>query len=121
MLTQQVEESKLLLTEEPPVPMNSDVPPFCILHPDGSVEYNMHPGQSRMMESTKRRVVFIGGTRVGKSASGPVWMLEEIAAKGPGHYIVAAPTYGLLMKGAYQEMLSLYDHKLQIGRFVQNK
>lgn len=60
------------------------------------VVLRFHRSQWRAWDSQARIVAIIAGTQGGKTSFGPLWMLREMARRGPGDYLVAAPTYPLL-------------------------
>jgi hypothetical protein len=93
---------------------------FCQVRPDGTLVFNFHPAQTRMMQSDKRFIVFVAGTRAGKTASGAVWFYEEIRRCGPGDYLVVAPTFPLLHRGALKELNRLLVHHWKVGRVRSN-
>ena len=78
-----------------PIVRHSDTDPY---YTDGQhmLRFRAHPGQQQMLDSNKRFVLVLAGTQSGKTVSGPWWMLREIIRRGPGDYLVAAPTYRLL-------------------------
>jgi hypothetical protein len=78
---------------------------------------HLHPGQVRAWNSTKQVVAVIAGTQSGKTVFGPPWLWREIANKGPGDYLVAAPTFPLLELKALPEFLDLFETKLQLGKY----
>lgn len=73
-----------------------------------------------MMASEKRFILVLAGTQSGKTSSAPWWMFREICRKGPGDYIVAAPTFRLLDMKCVPEYKRLFEERLQIGTMRQH-
>src|SRR5690606_27427423 len=85
---------------------------------DGYLEIDLHPGQARAWQSTARFVTVSAGTQGGKTAFGPVWLYREIQERGPGDYIVAAPTFPLLSLKLLPEFKRFFEDTLHLGRYV---
>lgn len=85
------------------------------------LKYNLHPGQLRAWQSDKRIVAVIAGVRSGKSSFGPLWLHREMARKGPGDYLVVAPTFPLLDKAARPELENLLGRLLRLGESVRGE
>jgi len=90
---------------------------FSWMGSDGRVYFDLHEGQEKALESEARFIAIIAGTQSGKTESGPPWLYNEIAKRGPGDYIVASPTYPLLQKKALPAFIELFDTKLKLGRY----
>lgn len=88
------------------------------LAPDCWYEMEVHRGQRRALESTKRFVLVLAGWQSGKTVTGPPWLLQEIKARGPGDYLIASPTYPLMMKKVLPEFLGLFKRAFKLGEFV---
>lgn len=102
-----------------PVEADREIPQFCYIE-NGALVWNFSPGQMQMMNSKKRRVVMVGGTRCGKSSAGPAWMYEKIREGGPGVYLVVAPTFPLLHGAALPNLIDLFQTKLKMGQMRSN-
>jgi len=91
-----------------------------IQRPDGSVglSYSFHPKQARAWHSKKRVVAVIAGARAGKTVLGPLWLHREMLAKGPGDYLIVAPSYPLLDKAAQPEIQRFFGTLLGLGKMV---
>ena len=83
----------------------------------GELVTNFHPGQWKALNSIARFIVVLAGTQGGKTSFGPFWLLEEIAAKGPGDYLVVTPTYPLLKLKALPVFLNLFKTILGLGDY----
>ena len=81
----------------------------------GRLFWNFHPGQMKVMESRKRFIIALAGRQSGKSESGAPWLYEEMKARGPGWYMVVAPTYPVLEDSALPKFLELFERDLQLG------
>ncbi len=84
-----------------------------------SLRYNLHPGQQRAHDSTKRIVAVIAGVRSGKTSYAPIWLRREMMARGPGDYLVAAPSYPLLDKAAVSEIDHYFRGILNLGKITR--
>lgn len=80
--------------------------------------YNFHPGQSRAWISKKRIIAVIAGARSGKTSFGPLWLHREMQLRGPGDYLIAAPSYPLLDKAAGPEVQELFERRLALGKMT---
>jgi hypothetical protein len=83
-----------------------------------SLAIRPHPGQWQALHSRARFILVLAGTQSGKSSLGPLWLFQEIQARGPGDYMVAAPTYPLLGLKALPELLKLFREHLRLGDFT---
>lgn len=77
-----------------------------------------HVGQVEAWNSPERFILLLAGTRGGKTMFGPWWLLREMSDRGPGEYLVCAPTYPLLKKGAYKAIRRVFVVLLQLGHIV---
>lgn len=84
---------------------------------DGKLELNLHAGQKRAWLSKKRIVAVLAGTQGGKTSFGKDWLRREIYLRGPGDYMVVAPTFQLLAKKALPEFRWLFEKTLQLGKY----
>lgn len=78
----------------------------------------LHTGQMRVLCSEARFILFLAGTRAGKTFTGPPWLLQEIHKRGQGDYMIAAPTFPLLDVGARSEFCQLFERDFQLGTYV---
>ena len=85
---------------------------------DGKLRVHPHKGQYRALNSKARTILVLAGTQGGKTVTGPLWMLNEMKAKGPGDYMVATPTYPLLELKALPEFRMLFEERLNLGKYV---
>ena len=99
------------------------LPLIQVLNRDGKrgLRYNFHAGQRSAWRSDKRIVAIIAGARSGKTSFGATWLHREMIRRGPGHYLVAAPNYPLLDKGAAPEIKYLFETILGLGRLMKSK
>ncbi len=97
---------------EDPGPFIEDSPelPRPIIHP--------HLQQREVRAALERFILVLAGTRGGKTALGPWWMLDEMEERGPGEYLVCAPSYPLFKKGAYKAIRRVFVTLLQLGTIV---
>lgn len=85
---------------------------------DGRMLLNFHRGQLQAWDSPRRFVVVLAGTQSGKTSFGPHWLRREIAAQGPGDYMVVTPTFPLLELKALPEFRALFEGALGLGKYV---
>jgi hypothetical protein len=85
------------------------------------IRWNLHRGQERALESRKRFILVSAGWQSGKSEIGPPWLWQEMMRCGPGDYLVASPTYPLMMKKVLPVFIRLFERLLNLGHFVAGK
>jgi hypothetical protein len=76
---------------------------------NGRLQINLHPGQTRAWESTRRFVFIIAGTQSGKTSFMPVLLDREIREKGYGDYLAVTATYDLMKVKFLPEMKSFFE------------
>lgn len=77
----------------------------------------MHPGQRRAYRSRKRFILVLAGTQGGKTSFGPLWLYQEIVARGPGDYLIVTPTFQLLERKLLSEFLRVFETWLNLGKY----
>lgn len=82
------------------------------------IRFDLHAGQTKAWNSTKRFVLVCAGTQGGKTSFYPLWLYREIQERGPGDYLIVSPTYPLMQKKSLPEFRSLFENMLQLGRYV---
>jgi hypothetical protein len=85
---------------------------------DRRLRLNFHEGQKKAWNSERRFVLVLAGTQGGKTSFGPHWLYREIREKGPGDYLVVAPTFPLLQLKCLPEFLNLFRRLLGLGDYV---
>jgi hypothetical protein len=88
------------------------------VNPDGRLQLHLHPGQARAWRSTRRFVTVCAGSQGGKTAFGPPWLYREIQQRGPGDYLVAAPTFPLLSLKLLPEFKRFFEDKGRFGTYT---
>jgi hypothetical protein len=78
---------------------------------------NLHRGQAELMRSERRFILGVAGRQSGKTTTGPHWMFREIKRRGPGDYLVAAPSYPLMMKKVLPAFLKLFEKEMKLGTY----
>lgn len=81
-----------------------------VLHP--------HKKQKRAITSRAKRLLVLAGWQSGKSVVGPPWMAREMKEKGPGNYLLAAPTFKLLDKQPVRMLGKFLGGILGLGEVV---
>lgn len=85
---------------------------------NGRLKVHLHPGQWRAWNSTARHVLVMAGTQSGKTSFGPLWLYREIQRRGPGDYLVVAPSFPLLELKLRPEFMRLFDRQLKLGDYT---
>lgn len=85
---------------------------------NGEIVLRFHRNQWRAWDSRKRIVAVIAGTQSGKTSFGPAWFFREMQQRGPGDYLVAAPTYPLLGLKTIPEYIRYFQTITQVARYV---
>lgn len=84
----------------------------------GQVKLRFHRNQWRAWDSQARIIAIIAGTQSGKTSFGPTWFFREIQARGPGDYLVAAPTYPLLGLKTIPEYVRYFERITGVARYT---
>lgn len=85
---------------------------------NGEIVLRFHKNQWRAWDSRKRIVAILAGTQGGKTSFGPAWFFREIQQRGPGDYLVAAPTYPLLGLKTIPEYIRYFQTVTGVARYV---
>lgn len=93
-------------------------PTFITHDPDGCVVVHCHAGQWEAWNATERFLLTLAGTRGGKSSLAPWWLLREMQGRGPGEYLVCAPTYKLLKRGVFRWIRRAFVTYLRLGHTI---
>jgi len=101
------------------VEMADTIEPYFEITDEGVV-YRFHEGQSKVMASEKRFVIACAGRQGGKTVCGPPWLLDEMIDRGPGMYMVVAPSFPLLEDSALPRFMDLFSRGLNIGQLKHN-
>jgi len=84
----------------------------------GTLRFNFHRGQAEVMRSTATITAAIAGSQSGKTVCGVAWILDKMTALGPGDYLVAAPTDGLLDAKLIPTFKRVFVDLLTLGVFI---
>ncbi len=96
---------------------------------DGELTVNLHPGQTRVDDSTARITFMLGSPQVGKTCYGPHWLLDRIretAVSGEANdYLAVTATYDLFDLKMLPELKNVFEggeigtrsYKVDIGRY----
>lgn len=84
---------------------------------NGKAKLNLHPGQTRAWDSKKRFIFVLAGTQGGKTSFGPWWLWREIQNLGAGDYLAATSSYDIFKLKMLPEMINVFIHILDIGRY----
>ena len=95
----------------------SEIVPIAANPKKAKLRFHLHRGQLCALTSQKRFVLILAGTQSGKTSFGPLWLWREIQRRGPGDYLVVAPTFPLLIKKALPEFLRLFKKQLRLGDY----
>ncbi len=92
---------------------------FVTVDSDGGLPtIHLHERQAQLWESTARFVAAVAGSQAGKTALGPWWLLREMRDKGPGNYLLVAPTFRLLDKQAVPTLQRALETILGLGHLI---
>lgn len=88
------------------------------------LKLNFHPGQVKTWHSKKRFTFILAGSQSGKTSFGPWWLWREIygngngyEGRGAGDYLAVTATYDLFKLKMLPEMIYVFEHVLNIGRY----
>lgn len=81
------------------------------------LRFNLHPGQQRAFWSDKRFILVLAGLQSGKTSMGALWLWSEMQRKGPGDYLVAAPTFVLMEMKLVPEFKRFFVRELGAGHY----
>lgn len=84
---------------------------------DNRLVFNFHKGQARAWNAKERIVAIVAGTQSGKTTFGPLWLHREMQLRGPGAYLIAAPTDPLLQVKLIPAFRQLFEEQAQLGVF----
>ena len=84
--------------------------------------YNLHPGQMKVWDSTRRFVAMMAGTQVGKTSFGPPWLHREIQKTASSEddyndYIAVTANFKLYQRKMLPELMDYFVRTLGIGKF----
>lgn len=78
---------------------------------------NLHSGQSRAWDSTRRFVVMLAGTQSGKTSFLPWLLWREIQRCGAGDYLAVTASYDLFKLKFLPTLREVFEHTLRCGRY----
>jgi hypothetical protein len=84
----------------------------------GEVKLNFHSGQWRAWDATERFVITLAGSQGGKTSLAAWWLLREITNRGPGDYLIAAPSFALMAPKILPTFLAVFQQLMKLGKFV---
>lgn len=91
------------------------------LDEEGNLVLNPHEGQHQILTSETRYLLALCGTQSGKTVTGPVWLMKEMQRRGPGDYLVVAPSFQLLDKKVLPATVELFSDCLHLGSMKGGK
>ncbi len=65
---------------------------------NGTRTYRPHPGQQAVLLSEARFTAAVAGTGGGKTATGPLWLMQEMVRHPKDRWMVLAPTYKVMKR-----------------------
>lgn len=77
----------------------------------------LHLGQKRAHQSSKRFVVVLAGTQGGKTSYGPLWLKQEINARGAGDYLAVTASYDLFKLKMLPALRETFEHVYDCARY----
>ncbi len=66
--------------------------------------FPVHEGQQAVLQATSRFTLCLAGTGGGKTAVVPLWLMNEIAKKPQGRFLVVSPNYKMLRGSVLHEI-----------------
>jgi phage terminase large subunit len=88
---------------------------------EGAKTYPLHPGQARVLKSTRRFTAAIAGTGGGKTALGAVWAYVMTDRTTPTLGLVIAPTYPILARATAPTLVDTFKGTPLEGRYVPSQ
>ena len=88
---------------------------------NGEKHFPLHAGQSDILRSTARFRLASAGTGGGKTACGPLWMMDQIKQTPKGKWLVVAPTYSIMTRETAPTMVSTFANTDFEGRYVESR
>lgn len=82
---------------------------------------NAHPGQTDVLNSTKRWILALAGLQSGKTCIGAHWLLREIQRRGEGDYLVVSSSYPLLEKKCLPEFKEVFIDLYDLGKYYESR
>ncbi len=82
---------------------------------------HLHPGQTRVWDSTARIVAMLAGSQGGKTVFGPHWLHREIERCGEGDYLVGTATFPLLNLKLLPEYRLVFCELLKWGTYAERQ
>ncbi len=97
------------------------IKPFREILPNGTLRLNLHPGQTRVHQSKKRKIAMLAGSQGGKTCYVPHWLDREIQTRGPGDYLLGTATFPLLYLKLLPEFLYVFEDLFHYGTYSEQK
>ncbi len=91
---------------------------FITVDPDGTPRLHCHKRQLEALNLEVTRLAVCAGWRSGKSSIGAPWMARRMRKHGPGDYLLAAPSFGLLDKFPVPAIDKFLGYHLGLGEVV---
>lgn len=96
------------------------------LQQDGEIIYNLHSGQSDVIQSQARVTAAIAGTGGGKTTIGPLWCMLQLKrcideGKKDIKGLIVAPTYSILSRATAPTLVDMFKQTDVAGTFVESK
>lgn len=111
-------KAKGLLTPPPLFKISTETGREFVTVTDGVPTIHLHARQKQLWDSNARFVAAVAGSQAGKTAVGPWWLLREMRSRGPGNYMVVAPTFRLLDKQAVPTLNRALGTLLKLGQLI---
>jgi hypothetical protein len=83
----------------------------------GTLSLNLHAGQARAWQSSKRFIAILAGTQGGKTSFIPWWLWREVQRCGAGDYIAATASYDLFKLKFLPAIREVFEHTMRCGRY----
>lgn len=83
----------------------------------GTLQFSLHPGQTKAWDSPKRFILILAGLQSGKTSMAPLWLWREMKLRGPGDYLVGSPTFPLLEIKCLPEFKRFLVNHMRAGEY----
>jgi hypothetical protein len=87
----------------------------------GAKTFPLHAGQRDVLNAHARFKLALAGTGGGKTALGPIWLMQQIAENPGGLWLVVAPTYQIMARATAPTLVSTFAGTDFEGRYVESR
>lgn len=88
---------------------------------NGEKHFPLHLGQQDVLCNQRRFKAAIAGTGGGKTAIGPIWMMQQIERVPGGMWLVVAPTYKIMARATAPMLVKTFAGTYYEGVFTESR